>query len=101
MKRIRIGGAESDLDTVDLSWIRNHVDDLRRQGKPICVEISLHAGSVNMVLSTPGCGPFEAADRKANRQEEKILALWKKNHLNTNDFSTRELLDFIERVDIL
>lgn len=101
MKRIKIGDAERDLDSVDHSWIQQHLEDLRRQGKKVCVEITLHAGSVSMILSTPGCGPFEAADRQANRQEEKILALWRKNHLDTDRFTTHELLDFVDRVDIL
>jgi hypothetical protein len=101
MKRIRIGEAERDLDSAGATWVREHVEDLRRLGRPVCVEITLHAGSVNMVLSTPGCGPFQGSGQKANRQEEKILALWKKNGLDTENFSAGELFDFIERVDIL
>jgi hypothetical protein len=101
MKRIKIGDAESDLDNATPAWIRQHFEDLRRQGKPVCVEVTLHAGSVNMILSTPGCGPVEGGGHKPNRQEEKVLALWRKFRLDTDKFSARELLDFVERVDIL
>jgi hypothetical protein len=101
VKRIRIGKAESDLDNASPGWIRQHVDDLRNQGQQVCVEITLHSGSVNMILSTPGCGATPGPRIEANRQEEKILALWKKERLNTDHFTTRELIDFVERIDIL
>jgi hypothetical protein len=101
MKRIRICEAEHDLDNVDPSWIRKHVEDLRNQGSPVCVEINLHSGSVRMILATPACGPTSAKRTEANRQERKILELWRKKHLNTDDFHVRDLIDFVERIDII
>ena len=54
-----------------------------------------------MLLSTPGCGATPGPRVEANRQEEKILALWKKNRLNTENFTAREVIDFVERIDII
>ena len=101
MNRLRIGDTERDLESADPNWIREHVKDLRNRGTPVCVEITLHSGSVNMILATPACGPTSASRQEANRQEKKILELWKKKGLNTDDFNVRELIDFIERVDII
>lgn len=101
MKRIRIGELERDLDGANTVWIREHIEDLSNQGKPICVEITLRCGSVNMLLSTPGCGATPGPRVEANRQEEKILALWNKNRLNTENFTAREVIDFVERIDII
>jgi hypothetical protein len=101
MNRISIGDTERDLEGAPESWIREHVEDLRRLGKPVCVEITLHSGSVNMILSTPGCGPVQGGGHEANRQEMKILELWKKKGLNDDNFNVKELIDFVERVDII
>jgi hypothetical protein len=101
MKRIRIGTSERDLDGAEPRWIREHVDDLRSRGEPVCVQITLRSGSVNMLLSTPGCGPSSASRAEPNRQEEKILQLWRKKDLNTDDFDVRNLVDFVERIEIL
>jgi hypothetical protein len=101
MNRISIGNAERDLDGAPPDWIREHVEDLRRRGEPVCVEITLHSGSVNMILSTPGCGSRPGEGHKANRQEQKILELWKKKGLSEDNFAVKDLIDFVDRVDIL
>ena len=100
MNRIRIGHADRDLDSADDDWIREHVEDLRSRGTPVCVEVTLHSGSVNMILATPGCGPASGG-HEANRQEKKILELWKKKGLDDDNFNVRELIDFVERMDII
>jgi hypothetical protein len=101
MKRIRIGQADRDLDGADPNWIQQHVDDLRRRRVGVCVEITLRSGSVNMILATPGCGPTSADRSEPNRQEAKVLELWRKKRLNRDDFDVRDLIDFVERVDII
>jgi hypothetical protein len=100
MKRIRIGETERDLDGAPPNWIREHVDDLRRQGKPVCVEIKLRFGSVDMILATAACGGGRGT-KEANRQEKKIYDLWIRKGLNEDDFDVRELIEFAERLDIL
>lgn len=101
MKRISIGGNDRDLDGASPSWISEHVQDLRSQGETVCVTIVIEAGPVNMRLATPGCGPGSGSGRAPNRQEKKLLDLWEKKGLNEDDFDVRELIDFVERVDIL
>ena len=101
MKRIRIGKTDRDLDSADARWIRQHVEDLRGRGESVCVQITLHEGSVNMILSTPACGPSNAKRDEGTRQEEKILQLWRKRNLDRDDFDVRDLIDFVERIDII
>ena len=101
MNRIKIGNFERDIESAEPNWIREHVQDLRGQGTPVCVEITLNSGSVNMILATPACGPTSASRQEANRQEKKILELWKKKGLNEDNFNVKELIDFVERVDII
>lgn len=100
MKRIRIGEDDRNFDGANPDWIRKHVEDLRRRGEGACVEISLQFGSVDMTLATPACGGSRGT-REANRQEQKILDLWNRMELNQDDFDVRELIDFVERLDIL
>lgn len=100
MKRIRIGQAERDLEGANPNWIREHVDDLRARGQSVCVEVTLHFGPVDMILATPACSGG-GGSREADRQEMKILELWRKKGLNNDDFNVRDLIDFVERLDIL
>jgi hypothetical protein len=62
------------------------------------VQISIHTGGVNIVLSTPGCGGGGGGGRPPNPIEQEVFELWNKRDLNVRGFSGGNLVAFIKQL---
>ena len=99
MVRIKIGHSERPATEASPSWIREHLDQAQRSGEPICVRVFIKSGSLDLVLSTPGCGSGGGGGGRApNVQEREIFDLWAKRGLDSGDFSFGQLNAFLKQV---
>jgi hypothetical protein len=98
MVTIRIGDDTRRLEDVDESWITRQVNNRRREGLPICVEVAINTGAVNVRLATPACGTGRAAGRQPRPDEADIIQLWNKLGLGSDDFSAGNLVAFVKQL---
>jgi len=64
--------------------------------------VVIREGSLHVDLATPTCAIPRGGGRPPNREEQEILHLWQKHHLDEVDFSggdvvafTRELRSYV------
>lgn len=102
MIRIKIGNDEPrEFKDVSPSWINEQINLRRRDGVAVCIRVFIKKGSIDMVLSTPGCRGGGGGGRSPNEQEKKIFGLWEKLHLNKKSFTGGNLVAFLKQVSKL
>ena len=98
MVMIRIGSDTRRLEDVDESWITQQVNNRRNEGLPICLEVTIRTGSLDMKLATPACGPGASGGRAPRPDEAEIFQLWNKLQLGSDDFSGGNVVAFIKQL---
>lgn len=97
MIRVRIAGVERPLEECDGAFFAQ-IDRLREGGLPVCVQVSVATGVLNMALSTGGCPPSGNRTRLPNEAESRVFAQWARLGLELPDFSVARLLEFLKQV---
>jgi len=97
MIKIRIGDSEREIKDADPSWVTQQVNRRRRNGVPVCVRIEIDEPPLKLRLSTPECGPSRGG-RPPRPGERRILDLWNKHKLNTDEFTGGNLQAFIAQL---
>ncbi|MHC4720133.1 MAG: hypothetical protein ACYSYT_06630 [Planctomycetota bacterium] len=97
MVTIKIGTTERNINEADPGWINQQIVRRRKDKQPVCVRVTIHEDSVNMVLTTPDCSAG-GGRRPPNSKENNIIELWDKHRLNTNDFTGGNLVAFIKKL---
>ena len=95
---VRIGHETRDLEAASETWINDQLNRRRHDGQNVCVQVTVHAGDVQLPLSTPGCGIGGGGTRQATAREMAILDLWNKRHLNEADFTAGNLIAFLKQL---
>lgn len=102
MVTIKIGGIEMrfpGVSSVDENWINQEVNGLRRDGKPVCVRVTLHEGDVNIILTTANCvGNGLGGVRTLTKNEEDAFDLWEKLGLNNGEITGGKVVAFFKQV---
>ena len=98
MITVSIGELEKECDRGIEKWIAEQFKQRRKNGEQICVIVTVKKGDVDVLLSTPGCAGGGVGGRQPNSQEQQILEIWSKLHLNTSEFTQGNLIAFLERV---
>lgn len=95
---INIGGAERSLGDANANWIQEQFGSRKSMGVDVCVRVSIHAAGVNVALATPACSGGGGGGRPPNRNEERILDLWRQHRLDSNDFNVGQLVAFVKQL---
>ena len=98
MVTIRIGNDTRRLEETDESWIIQQVNNRQREGLPICVEVTIQTGGLNVRLATPACGSGGPGSRAPRPDEAQIIELWNRLRLGSDDFSGGNLVAFIKQL---
>ena len=64
---------------------------------PVCIKVSIKTGDIDMLLSTPDCGPG-GGGRSPKPKEKDIFDLWDKRGLNKSDFEVGQLIAFVNQI---
>src|SRR3954454_17286845 len=94
---VRIGQETRELDAASESWINDQLNRRRLDAQNVCVQVTVHAGAVDLVLATPGCGSGGGGGRQATSRESDILELWNRLHLNQTRFTSGNLVAFLKQ----
>jgi hypothetical protein len=97
MITIRIGNDSRRLEDADESWITQQIVNRQREGLPVCVEVTINAGALNVRLATPACGGGSGG-RPPRPDEAAIIDLWSKHKLGSTDFTGGDVVAFIKQL---
>jgi len=99
MITVRIGTDERDMtESIDEQWINQQIARRRQDGDLVCVRVAIHAGEVNVNLTTPNCGSGLGGGRSPNGAEVEIIELWNQRGLNQNDFAGGNVVAFLKQL---
>lgn len=97
MITIQIGNDTRSLEDAEPSWIVQQVNNRQREGQPVCVRVTVQTSTLQISLTTPGCGPGTVG-RKPRPDEAEIIQLWEKHKLTSDDFSGGNLVAFVKQL---
>jgi hypothetical protein len=94
---VHIGDEKRDIDNAPQSWVMEQIPRRRRENDPVCVQVFIRNGPLNMRLITPDCQSGMGI-RPPSEREQQIFDLWEKHRMNQPDFSGENLLRFLQEV---
>ena len=98
MITVRIGNEERQCP-VDPNWINQQIKGRKADGAAPCVRVTIKSTGVDVALASKACGSGSAGGGRAPRPEEQhLIDLWKKHHLDEQDFSGGNLVSFLKQV---
>jgi len=97
MIRLIIGDVESELTSINESWINEQLNRRKALGQNVCVRVIIHQGDLNMTLSTPACAVGQPG-RQPNRHETDIFDAWERCGLNRQQFTGGNLIAFLKQI---
>lgn len=98
MKSISIAGDERSLSSATPGWMRDSARAFTSRGLNLCVRVSISDGTVDLLLSTPGCNDRARGHRELNNEEQKIIDLWVNRGLDQIDVNIDQLIAFVSEI---
>jgi hypothetical protein len=97
MVTIQIGNDSRSLEDADESWMIQQVNNRQREELPFCIRVSIQTSTLQISLTTPGCGPGTGG-RKPRPDEAEVIQLWERQKLTSDDFSGGNLVAFVKQL---
>ena len=91
---LKIGDGVRKLFEADEHWITDQINQRKRDGLLVCVQVLIDFGSRKLRLTTPACVGVSGAGLPPTTQEMQIFELWDKVGMNRDDFSPGKLIAF-------
>ena len=97
--RVIIGMNERANGDITPQWITEQINRLRHDGASVCAKVILndHNG-VNLSFATSGCSGLGGGGGRLNDAQQRIVDLWRKLHLNNEDFAPGNLVAFLKQL---
>jgi hypothetical protein len=95
--RVRIGAEERDFTDPNISWIHEQIRRRRDDREPVCVQVTVDEGDIHLILMTPDCPRVLGGGQLTTRASE-LVELWNKRHLNEKDFTSGNLIAFLQQI---
>jgi len=78
---------------IDNKWLHEQVDNRKKDGKRVCVQVVIDLPQGDISLHTPDC--TGTGGRPPEDWEEETVDLWKKHKLSSSDFNAGDLIAFL------
>lgn len=96
--RVIIGMSERENGDIRPDWISEQINRIRRDGSPVCVKVIVRDTDIDLSFATSGCSGLGGGCRRLTVAENKIVDLWRKKHLNDEDFAPGNLITFLKQL---
>ena len=98
MIKVSIDGTEKIDQEIDERWINQQINNRKDEGRVPCVIVEIQENGIDMKLSTPNCSHSSGGSREPTINESRILSLWEKNHLISDNFAGGNLVAFMKQL---
>lgn len=95
---VKIGPVEKDIVAADPSWVNEQINRRRADSIGVCVQVTIDTGTVHLLLTTPNCSHSGGSFRPLTTQENEIVSIWNKHHLNEETFTGGNLIAFLRQM---
>lgn len=95
MFTITIGGLQRSSGELTESWVNQQVNKRRREGKEVCVRLSVNG----ITLTSCGCPPTGGrGGGTLSRMQKRIIQLWRKHGLDECEFTGGNVVAFLKQL---
>lgn len=99
MVTVRVGHNERPACEADESWLREQLAHRAQAGSSVCVQVEIHTGEANLLLSSGACrGGGGGTRRRLSREEERIFDLWQALDLGDPEVRPHDVLRFLRKL---
>ncbi len=99
MVSVRIGNNERKIESIDSDWINQEILNRRRANEPVCVQVLINYGEINIALLSEDCPKGQFKSGRVPNSAKEIFNLWDKMGLKSNDFQPNVLIDFLIKMN--
>lgn len=100
MITLSIGSEERKDGNITERWIAQQIRKRKEDGTPICVQMSISKGDVNINLTSAACSGFGGGGgRRPTKKEQRIFDLWNKKGLNGRDINSGMVISFLKEYE--
>lgn len=76
MIKVIINEQDRIWDSSQAGWLNGTINDLQKDGIPVCVQVSIQYGDINVGLSAGSCSSSSCAGRSPNSRERELITSW-------------------------
>jgi hypothetical protein len=99
MVTIKVGSSEQQLESLDEGWLLQQIKRRRRDGERVCVIVEIDDSPINLIFPTKGCARGGGSSARAyTAEEQRVIDLWQKHHLDELEFKEGELIAFLKQL---
>lgn len=98
--RVIIGMSERVNGDIRPNWVTEQVNRTRSDGSPVCAKVIVKDTDIDLSFATSGCSGLGGGSRRLTGAENRMVDLWRKRHLNDDDFAPGNLVAFLKQFGI-
>ena len=98
MVTVQIGTESQDLSDVTESWIAQQIVRRQRDGQPVCIQVRIQEGELEMRLNSGDCPAAGGGGRRPRPREAAIFDLWDHLGMNAADVAPGGLTAFLKQL---
>jgi hypothetical protein len=95
---VTFGAETRSNQAITAGWIRAAMEAQDRAGQPICGNVHVEGGGINVYLAAGSCPTGSGGARPPNAAEAEVLELFRGRHLDQSSFAPGELESFVKQV---
>lgn len=98
MIKVIINEQDRIWDSSQAGWLNGTINDLQKDGIPICVRVSIQYGDTNVGLSAGSCSSSSYAGRPPNSSERELINSWNDMAVDEIPLNSGKIISFLNRV---
>ena len=98
---VSFGTVQRMNDDITAGWIVQQQRAREREGVPVCAIIKIQGSGIEVSLPVGQCGPGGGGGRPPNPRERELIDLWRRLHLDADEFMPGNLQAFVKQASRL
>lgn len=98
MIKVIINEQDRIWDSSQAGWLNGTINDLQKDGIPVCVQVSIQYGDINVGLSAGSCSSSSCAGRPPNSRERELITSWNVMTIDEIPLNSGKIISFLNRV---
>ena len=95
---VKINTVEKKLNELSSDWINQEIIRYKKLNQPVCIRITIKGNGLDMLLQTASCAKSGSGGRRANDEELRIFAIWKKLGLDIEEYPMGKIIAFLKQI---
>lgn len=97
MIKVIINEQDRVWDSSQAGWLNSTINDLQKDGIPLCVRVSIQYGDINVGLSAGSCSSSSSAVRPPNSRERELIKSWNEMAVDETPLNSGKIVSLLNR----